>query len=139
MYKLISSFMSKKKDGGSSSPVDAYFVIEMKGWFSVAFLKFNKGSREEYHTHAFNAYTWFIKGFLVEEDVGGDLYVYGKSIKPKLTKKSKNHRVKAIEDSWCFTLRGPWDDYWTEYNDTKDETTTFTHSRNVVSIIKGLK
>ena len=52
---------SKCKDGGKESPVDGYFLIECKGLFSVALLKFNKGGREAYHTHAFDAYTWFLK------------------------------------------------------------------------------
>ena len=72
---------SKCKDGGKESPVDAYFLIECKGlFFSVALLKFNKGGREAYHTHAFDAYTWFLKGDLVEEDVSGEQYTYKRSI-----------------------------------------------------------
>ena len=58
--------LQKTKDGGKESTVDAYFLIELKGWFSVALLKFNKGSRVNYHSHAFDALTWFIKGDMVE-------------------------------------------------------------------------
>ena len=123
---------SKVKDGGPTSPVDAYFLVEIKGLFSVAVLKFNKGSREEFHTHAFNALTWFIKGDLLEEDSSGDFYIYSKSLLPKLTRKLKNHRVLALKDSWCITLRGPWELYWTEYNKTLDTTTVLTHGRKVV-------
>ena len=130
--KYLSHFFSKAKDGGPDSPVDAYFVIEIKCLFSIALLKFNKGGREAFHTHAFDAFTWFLKGHLVEEDVNGDLYVYERSLKPKLTLKSKNHRVKAVVDSWCFTLRGPWSEEWSEYSETTNTTTTFTHGRKVV-------
>lgn len=125
-------FLTKVKDGGPKSPVDAYFLIEWKSVFSIAILKFNKGAREEYHTHAFNALTWFIKGDMVEEDANGDVFQYKKSVIPKITKKSKNHRVVAFKDSWCITLRGPWDKYWTEYNKEADTTTTLTHGRIVV-------
>jgi len=42
----------KAKDGGPESPVDGYFLIEIKSLFSIALLKFNNGGRENYHTHA---------------------------------------------------------------------------------------
>lgn len=59
------NFLVKKKDGGPESPVDAYFLVELKGLFSIALLKFNKGCREAFHSHAFDAWTWFLSGDLV--------------------------------------------------------------------------
>lgn len=135
---FVSNFMKKVKDGGQESPVHAYFLIEIKGLFSIALLKFNKGGREAYHKHAFNALTWFLKGNLIEEDVNREYYVYNRSFIPKFTPKNKNHRVKALEDSWCLTVRGKWDDTWTEYNESLDETTTFTHGRLILKQEKGL-
>ena len=35
--------------------------------FSIALLKFEGISREAYHTHAFGAISWLLKGMLVEE------------------------------------------------------------------------
>jgi hypothetical protein len=96
----FTQLFSKAKDGGKSSPVDGYFLFELKDLCSVAFLKFNKGTREEFHTHAFNALTWFVKGSLIEEDVDGSFKEYKRSIIPKVTLRSKNHRVIANEDSW---------------------------------------
>jgi len=122
---------NKSKDGGPDSPVDAYFLFEIKSFGSIAFLKFNKGAREAFHTHAFSALTWFIKGDMVEEDINGEYWPYERSFLPKITKKSKNHRVIALEDSWCFTIRGPWKNTWTEDHDGK--TTTLTHGRIIVS------
>lgn len=123
-------FLTKAKDGGPKSPVDAYFLFEIKSLASVAVLKFNKGSREAFHTHAFNALTWFIYGDLVEQDIDGEYYIYQRSILPKVTKRSKNHRVIAMSDSWCLTIRGPWKDTWTE--DVDGINTTLTHGRTVV-------
>ena len=123
-------FFSKAKDGGPESPVDAYFLFEMKSLGSVALLKFNKGAREAFHTHAFGAMTWFICGDLIEEKIDGKKTVYRRSIFPKITKRTNNHRVIANKDSWCFTIRGPWKNTWTEDHD--DETTVLTHGRVVV-------
>lgn len=128
---------SKAKDGGPKSPVDAFFLLEIKGLFSVALLKFNKGAREEFHTHAFNALTWFIKGDLREEEANGATYEYKRSLIPKFTPREKNHRVVASKDSWCFTVRGPWIRVWSEYDKVKDQTAILTHGRKVVSTHAG--
>ena len=122
----------KSKDGGPKSPVDAYFLCEFKGLFSVALLKFNKGKREQYHTHAFNALTWFIKGGLVEQKFEGGLYNYERSLLPKFTPRENNHRLINYKDSWCITLRGPWKKHWTETDESCKVHTTFTHSRQIV-------
>ena len=122
----------KVKDGGPDSPVDGYFLIEMKSLFSVAVLKFNKGARVQYHTHAFNAFTWFLSGQALEEDFDGSVYNYHQSVLPKVTLKTKNHRVIASKDSWCFTIRGPWDKTWTEDDKDTGLTTTFTHGRVIL-------
>jgi len=131
-------FWNKCKDGGPESPVDAYFLCEIKGLFSIALLKFNKGKREEFHTHAFHALTWFLKGDLVEEEITDRLVYkkYKRSLLPKFTPKSNLHRVKANEDSWCFTIRGPWEDTWQEFNLESKIRTTFTHGRKVLSKLK---
>ena len=89
-------------------------------------------------THAFNALTWFISGDLYEEDAIGETYKYKKSLLPKITPRNKNHRVLAIKNSYCFTIRGKWVDNWTEYNKDKDETTILGWGRNKVKVVKGL-
>jgi hypothetical protein len=128
----MSRLVEKVKDGGPKSSVDAYFLCEFKNLFSVALLRFNVGGRGVYHTHAFNAYTWFLCGEMVEEDISGDTHKYKASLKPKFTPRSKNHRVKAAKPSWCFTIRGPWVDRWEEFDPDKSKRTVMTHGRNEV-------
>lgn len=135
----VSNLFSKVKDGGPESPVDAYFLIEIKSLFSIAVLKFNKGGREAYHTHAFNAFTWFLKGELEEQDVHGDRFQYRHGLLPKVTKREKNHRVLAKQDSWCLTFRGPWAKQWTEYKEAEDQTITMTSGRVVINTESGIQ
>lgn len=117
------TILAKRKDGGPQSPVEGYFLCEFKNWFSIALLKFNKGGREQFHTHAFNAYTWFLSGEMYEEDENGEFYVYDRSLFPKRTPREKCHRVKANVDSWCLTIRGPWQKNWREHDpETMTET-----------------
>jgi hypothetical protein len=66
-------FFSKAKDGGPESPVDGYFLIEIKSLFSIVLLHFNFGARESFHTHAFNAFTLWLKGNVYEE-IKGNVY-----------------------------------------------------------------
>lgn len=122
----------KAKDGGSESPVDGFFLIEWKNLFSIVVLRFNRGGREDFHSHAFNAFTWFLKGDLVEEDVDGSFLRYKRALKPKYTPREKVHRVKANKDSWCISIRGKWVDQWFEVNDSKTMKTTLTHGRKIV-------
>ena len=39
-------FLSVSKDGGPDSTVTAYWLVEMKGLFSVALLRFDHGTME---------------------------------------------------------------------------------------------
>lgn len=129
---MISQFFSKAKDGGPQSPVDAYFLIEIKGLFTIALLKFNQGAREQFHTHAFNALTWFLCGEMDEASYDGQLRRYRRSLIPKFTPRDKNHRVIACVDSWCLTVRGPWCSTWTEHDRGRGLVTTFSDGRLVV-------
>lgn len=126
----MTKIVKKAKDGGPQSPVDAFFLVELKSLFSIALLRFNPGGREAYHTHAFNALTWFLWGDLVEDNFEKDPYVYRRSLLPKLTRRTDNHRVFANRTSWCLTLRGPWAATWTE--DTVRYRRTFTWGRKVL-------
>jgi hypothetical protein len=133
-------FFSKAKDGGPASPVDAYFLFEIKWLGSVALLKFNKGGRGAFHTHAFNALTWFIKGDIIEQTLetepGAAITAYSsraytRSLLPKFTPRTQCHRVFAHKTSWVFTIRGPWAKRWTEVS-PQGELTTFESGRKVV-------
>jgi hypothetical protein len=123
-------FLSWGRDGGPESAVDALFVVEIKSLFSIVLLRFNAGGRETFHTHAFNALTWFICGDAVEQDINGEYYVYSRKLIPKITRRSKNHRVCASTTSWALSIRGPWAATWTE--DDEQHHTVLTHKRTVV-------
>lgn len=123
-------------DGGKGSPVTGYWLVEIKGLFSIVLLKFHKGSREKFHSHAFNAFTWFLKGSLTEvrKHPDGQLVTteYKKSVVPKYTPRDNLHRVFAQEDSWCFSIRGPWVNTWKEWDEETDTYVTLTHGRKEV-------
>ncbi len=119
-------------DGGKGSGVTAYFLIEWKKGFSIALLKFNKGSREAFHSHAFNAFTWWLRGEAVETLYPTNQNLTWKpSFRPKFTPKGNTHKITATKTTWALTIRGPWEDKWIEVKSKVK--TTFTHGRKVVS------
>lgn len=117
-----------RDDGGINSGVSAFFIIEWKPVFSIAFLKFKEGSREAYHSHAFNALTWWLKGQVLEEDYFSKSSVpYGASFIPKFTSRYKTHKVIALVPTYAITFRGPWKNTWKEFNQGKER--RLTHGR----------
>lgn len=111
-------FFHKAKDGGPESTVTGYWLVESKALFSIALLRFDHGSREQYHTHAFNSISWVLGGELREEHIDGRVEFHGRSVAPVVTKRSTWHRVFGVftKPAWVFTLRGPWHKTWQEYD-----------------------
>ena len=120
----------KADDGGKNSGVTGYFLFESKRFGSVAILRFNKGSREAFHSHAFNALTWWLKGKATEIHMNRAVCEWRPSFKPKYTPVGCFHKIIANETVWALTIRGPWKDTWQECRD--GEVVTLTHGRKVV-------
>lgn len=126
-------FFFKKHDGGPESGVRAYLLVEWKPFFSIGLLHFRNGSRKNYHSHAFNAISWFISGSVTEEHLKGDSKEFRASPIPKITKRDCFHRVISHGDTWCVTLRGPWANTWQEYRPDTNTFVELTHGRKEVA------
>jgi hypothetical protein len=120
------------KDGGAESKVSGLFLIEIKSLFSVALLHFSLGSREAYHSHAFNSVSWVLNGRLDEYHTNGKLNSYEPGLKPVLTKRSTFHKVFSVGDTWVLTFRGPWFRTWKEFIPATNQNLTLTHGRKIV-------
>ncbi len=123
---------SAGKDGGPESTVTGFWLVELKKLFSIAVLRFGNGSRENFHSHAFNSISWVLRGKLREEHLGGEIIEHTPSILPVLTVRSTFHRVFSEGTTWVITFRGPWDEQWYEYNSKTGKTTTLRNGRIVV-------
>jgi hypothetical protein len=125
-------FFRKAKDGGPKSTVTGYWLAEIKSLFSIVLLKFEDGSRDEYHDHAFNSVNWILKG-KVEEQFPGSYQLgtveYSPSLKPVVTPRARMHRVVSKGTTWVLSFRGPWAETWKEYNPRTKEYTTLGHGR----------
>lgn len=131
------------KDGGPKSKVFGLWLIRIKQLFTIALLCFHRGSREAYHSHAFNSISWVLKGRLEEYDLNftGDevVKVHTPSLKPIITNRNTFHKVYGVgEKTWVFTIRGPWRPTWQEFefddnNRRRGTLTSLTHDRKIVA------
>lgn len=118
-------------DGGQGSGVTAFYLFESKRFGSVALLRFNTGSREAFHSHAFNAWTWWLRGLVREEFAEGSRpKLWAPSLRPKFTPRNCFHKIIALRTAWALTLRGPWHDRWQEKRGNKY--ITLTHGRKEI-------
>lgn len=117
------------KDGGQESTVQGWF-IEAKRVATAVLLRFDNGTREAYHSHAFNCISWVLKGALEEEHLNGGTEVHRPSLKPVITRRDTFHKVRSLGTTWVLSFRGPWADTWKEYVDGK--IVTLTNGRKVV-------
>jgi len=127
----------KRADGGEKSGVTGYMLIEWKSVFSIGLLHFKEGSREAFHTHAFNAITWWLKGLVVEVHANADnildkFKLFRPSLKPKFTSRDCYHKIIAYTDTWALTFRGPWKNEWKELR--PDGEVVLTHGRKIQSL-----
>lgn len=127
-------FLSKAKDGGPKSTVWGFWLVEIKWLFSIVILCFEEGSREAYHSHAFNAYTWWLKGSVTEYNLDGPTLQWKPSLKPKFTPRECFHKVFAHKRTWAISFRGPWNRRWMEYLPATREYVTMENGRKVVAM-----
>jgi hypothetical protein len=121
------------RDGGPKSPVWGFWFVEIKCLFSIVLLRFEAGeSREAFHSHAFNALTWWLSGEVVEELKDGSTRVWSPSFWPKLTRRSCFHRVLPRRRTWALSVRGPWSKHWHEFVARTREQTTLVNGRKVI-------
>lgn len=119
----------KMKDGGPDSNVTGYWLVEIKSLFSIVLLRFADGSRENYHSHAFHAFSWVMKGKLLEEHMQLKTnHIYPSWI-PFITTRQCFHRVTSYGDTWALTFRGPWSKSWAEYSPVTEEIIVLSNGR----------
>ncbi len=120
------------KDGGPDSVVWGLWLVEIKALFSIALLVFEDGRRENYHSHAFNSYSWVIKGRLIEQMLDGEQFYHYPSWKIVRTYRDTFHRVFSRGRTWVLTFRGPWAKTWKEYDPKAEKFITLESGRRVV-------
>lgn len=122
----------KGKDGGYESTVWGYWLVEFKRLFSIVLLKFENGTREAYHTHAFNCISWVLSGKLEENHYSGKVQVHTPSLLPVITTRDTFHKVVSTGNTWVISFRGPWLKTWNEYLPSDNKLIKLTDGRKEV-------
>lgn len=120
------------KDGGPLSKVSGFF-LESKKVGSAVLLRFEPGTREAFHTHAFNAWSLILGPGRLEETFFGE--ATPRVHKPGTvlhTAKEDFHQVRSVGTTYVLTFRGPWEDLWQEV-DEDGNLLVLTHGRKVVA------
>lgn len=121
----------KMKDGGPESTVTGYWLIESKKYCSIVLLKFDGRSREAFHTHAFNAWSWILPfGMGLTEYFPDGTCKFLKPDSFVYTPRESMHKVDSSGVNWILSFRGPWLDTWYEINENGHQ--TLTHGRKVI-------
>ena len=128
--------LSYGKGGGPDSTVWGFWLIESKALFSVALLCFESGSREAFHSHAFNSYSWVLKGWLHEVFLQGGVQLHTPSLRMVRTRRDTFHKVQSVGRTWVLTFRGPWADTWKEYLPKLKKFVTLKSGRTIVDDIQ---
>ena len=126
-------FCKIMKDGGKESVVWGFFLVEIKSLFSIVILKFEDGSRDAYHNHAFHAFSWVLRGKLKEEHIDKPTNHIFPSWVPFLTKRDCFHKVTSFGNTYALTFRGPWAKTWNEYHPQTDEHITLSDGRKIIT------
>lgn len=133
-------FFEVSKDGGPESHVWAYWLFEVKWLGSIVLLRFENGSRDAFHSHAFNCISWVLgPGYLRENTLtrGEDGRLmsrytnYEPSLTPVITKRTTFHKVNSRGRTWVLSFRGPWTKTWEEYSPATGEYVILTSGRKV--------
>lgn len=137
------SWLWGSKDGGPESRVRMWGV-ECKALGSILVLRFEEGTRDAFHTHAFNAWSWVIRGAIVEQTLPAKSEEwdpdprlatwagFGPSWRPIYTDRRRFHRVAGgTYGAWAITIRGPWWSGWREYHPQDGTQTKLGQGRTV--------
>jgi hypothetical protein len=130
------------KDGGPESRVFMY-GIECKWAASALVLRFEDGSRDAFHSHAFNAISWVLNSSgALWEQIRGDIAMFHcapqnyprylpwrERYAPIFTARECCHKVTSFGRTWVLTLRGPWQETWVDIDGATGEATTLRSGR----------
>lgn len=109
-----------------------YVLIEIKSLFSIILTHLAPYGETAYHSHAFNAFTIFLKGTAMEfKQNQWRIKTFPHDGRFKFTRRSDCHMLETGgTGAWFLTFRGPWRDTWQEVQNGK--VITLTHGRKEI-------
>lgn len=115
-------FLKKKRIDLGEQSVTELTILEYKKWFSIKLFNFHKseGVQDRFHTHAFNAYSFLLKGDYIEEVLEDNKIVKCLRSRSKVLfiPKDSYHRITRSKGCVTLLVTGPWGETFKELRNT---------------------
>lgn len=117
--------------------VTQYIILENKYFCSLIFYRWNTIKQARFHTHAFGAVAFLLKGWYWEKVRFNDIEMtnfVNVPFVPRYLPKNYCHAIgNAKPGTLTMVITGPWQEYWWEYFPDTNMYVKYTWGRKVVS------
>jgi hypothetical protein len=98
--------------------IKRFTIIELKYIGGIIINKFNTTNQDRFHSHAFFAFSWMIRGWYNEDIIKDNKIISKKITKSRIIPKNHIHKIKdSSKDAISVTFEGPWGNTWSEFYD----------------------
>ncbi len=113
--------------------IKRFTIIEIKYLGGIIVNIFNTSNQDRFHSHAFNALSWMIRGHYYEDViVDGNLLKLKKIERSRFIPRNYIHKItKSSPNAMSITFEGPWESTWNEYFDN-GRIKTYSWGRKVI-------
>tara|TARA_R110000850_G_scaffold100075_1_gene207169 strand:- start:163 stop:627 length:465 start_codon:yes stop_codon:yes gene_type:complete len=116
--------------------VTQYTLFECKELFSIIFYRWNTIDQVRFHTHAFNAYAFLLKGYYHEKIISKGKTtdnIVNQILKPRFLAREYCHSIGyAKPNTMTLVITGSWQDTWQEYFPDTKKWVTYSWGRNKI-------
>lgn len=134
-------YFKKKRIELGEGHIIQYTLFENKKFGGIWIYNWKTIKQNRFHTHAFSAYAFLLKGSYTEEVIkNGKIIVkeVNQWLKPRFLPKNYTHRIlKAKPKTWTIVFFGKWIDHWWEYFDDSKTWVKYGWGRKKLKKIKG--
>lgn len=134
--KFLFKFLPRKKFVFGKGCVTRYTLLEIRWLINIYFHHIETFEQDRFHTHAFNALVWILRGGYeecVKHGIGPNKSTelkYYKAGDFRWIPRALNHKLlKAEVDSISLLIAGPYASIWTEELDNGDVKVITTHQK----------
>lgn len=99
--------------------IQRFTIFEIKYVCGIIVNIFNTTNQDRFHSHAFNAFSWMLRGHYFEEVIEDGAVVTKKIEKSRFIPRNYIHKItQSTPNAMSITFEGPWESTWNEYFDT---------------------
>ncbi len=98
--------------------IQRFILFEFKFIGGIILNIFNTDNQDRFHSHAFHAFSWMIKGWYNEDIILDNKVISKKIVHSRIIPKNYIHKIKeSSKNAISITFEGPWGNTWNEFFD----------------------